>query len=331
MTTFHRPGGITRRSLLATAGASVLGAHTLSFAQQRWTPPSPIKLIVPYAPGGGTDVLARIIAMQIGSALGQPIIVENRPGANGILGANLVHGAAPDGQTLLFAAADFISVAPHVYRKVVKYEPTDFSPIALIAKMGFVLASRQDNDAKELADVIIQARAKEITYAHWGPGSTSQMAMELLRSRAPGMKALPVPYPGAAPVMNAVMAGNVQYGFIPTPLAIASQSKLKLYAIASPQRFPAIKDIPTLTEKGYAVDADTWFGVLAPPKMPQGIVDTIRAEVVKASHDPQVRARMAEMGYTGTNLEPQNFGGFIKSEYERWGSVVRDANIRVDD
>jgi tripartite-type tricarboxylate transporter receptor subunit TctC len=331
MNAASRNNGLTRRTVLAALGTGAAGLPGLSYAQGKWEPSSPIKLVVPYAAGGGTDVLARLISTQIGSALGQPLVIDNKPGVNGILGTNFVYGAPADGQTLLFAAADFISVAPHVYRKVVKFEPTSFAPVALIAKMGFVLASRADNDARDLADVIERAKAKEVTYAHWGPGSTSQMAMELLKSKVPSMKLLPVPYAGAAPVLNAVMAGDVQYGFIPTPLAIASQSKLKLYAIASPARFAGIKDVPTLAEKGYAVDADTWFGVLAPPKTPQNVVEAVQAQVVKASQDPQVRARMAEMGYTATSVAPRDFGGFIKSEYDRWGAVVRAANIRAEE
>ncbi|MBO9676647.1 MAG: tripartite tricarboxylate transporter substrate binding protein [Acidovorax sp.] len=321
----------TRRTVLAALGASAASLPGLLHAQAKWEPASPIRLVVPYAAGGGTDVLARLISAQVASALGQPLVIDNKPGVNGILGTNLVYAAPADGMTLLFAAADFISVAPHVFKKVVKFEPTRFTPVAPIAKMGFVLASRADNDAKDLAEVIERAKAKEVTYAHWGPGSTSQMAMELLKSKVPSMKLLPVPYGGAAPVMNAVMAGDVQYGFIPTPLAIASQSKLRLYAIASPTRFAGIKDVPTLAEKGYGVDADTWFGVLAPPQTPQNVIDALQAQVVKASQDPHVRTRMAEMGYTATSVAPRDFGGFIQSEYDRWGAVVRAANIRVED
>lgn len=323
-----RRAALKAMALGAAAGLSgAAGAQTAA----KWVPAGPVKMTVPYAAGGGTDVLARLVSSQVGNALGQPIVIENRPGVNGILGTNLVYGAHPDGQTLLFAAADFISIAPHVYRNAVKFDPARFAPVALIAKMGFVLASRADNSAKNLQEVIARARAKEVTYAHWGPGSTSQMAMELLRSKAPGFRALPVPYGGAAPVLNAVMAGDVEYGFVPTPLAMASQSKLKLYAIASPQRFAGIKDVPTLAEKGYAVDADTWFGVLAPPKTPAAVVEALRAQLVVAAADPRVGARMAEMGYTATHIAPEDFGAFIQSEYARWGSVVRAANIQSVD
>lgn len=324
------PVGRFGRRLFTAVALACMAPLSLA-ATPSWTPHGPVRLVVPYAPGGGTDVLARIVANQIGNALGQPLIVENRPGVNGILGANYVYSAPANGTTLLFAAADFISVSPHIYRKAVKYDPNGFKPVALIAKMGFVLASKESSDTKNVAEFVAQARAKEITYGHWGPGSMSQMGMELLRSKAEGTKALPVPYAGAAPVMAAVMAGDVEYGFIPTPLAVASKSKLKLIALGSPERFPAIGDVPTLKEQGYPVDSDTWFGVLAPPNTPQAAIEVLQAQVNKVVHDPAVRARLAEIGYTPSNIEPRDFGAFVRAENARWGAVVKAANIQVEE
>lgn len=318
------------RRLLATVALACVVPWGLA-ATPAWTPPGPVRLVVPYAPGGGTDVLARIVASHIGNALGQPLIVENRPGVNGILGANHVYGAPANGTTLLFAAADFISVSPHIYKKAVKYDPNGFTPVALVARMGFVLASKESSGTKSAAEFVAQARSKEITYGHWGPGSMSQMGMELLRSKAEGTKALPIPYAGAAPVLAAVMAGDVEYGFVPTPLAVASKSKLKLIALGSPERFPAIGDVPTLKEQGYGVDSDTWFGVLAPPNTPQAAIEVLQAHVNKVVQDPAVRARMAEIGYTPSNIEPRDFGAFVRTENSRWGAVVKAANIQVEE
>jgi len=322
--------GHARRRLLAAITLACAAPLAMA-APPAWTPTGPVRLVVPYAPGGGTDVLARIVATQIGNTLGQPLIVENRPGVNGILGANYVYAAPPNGTTLLFAAADFISVSPHIYKKAVKYDPNGFKPIALVGKMGFVLAAKESSDTKSVADFISRARAKEVTYGHWGPGSMAQMGMELLRTKVDGTKALPVPYGGAAPVMAAVMAGDVDYGFVPTPLAVASRTKLKLFALGSPERFPTIGDVPTLKELGYAVDADTWFGVLAPPNTPADVVEALQAQVNKVVQDPAVRARMAEIGYTPSTIEPREFGAFVQAENARWGTVVKAANIRVDE
>src|SRR5262249_10765382 len=151
---FH---GVSRRAVLAAIGAgaaSTLPAMALAQPTAKWSPSSRIKMVVPYPAGGGTDVLARLVSTQIGNDFGQPIVIENRPGANGIVGTNLVYGSPPDGQTLLFAAADFISIAPHVSKKTVKFEPTQFAPIALIAKMGFILVSRACHDARDLPDAV---------------------------------------------------------------------------------------------------------------------------------------------------------------------------------
>ncbi|MGJ7546625.1 Bug family tripartite tricarboxylate transporter substrate binding protein [Variovorax sp. LT1R16] len=315
---------------LAFIAAGCVAVASLAQAPA-WVPPGPIRLVVPYAPGGGTDVLARLVASQVGSALGQPLIVENRPGVNGILGANYVYGAQANGTTLLFAAADFISVSPHIYKKAVKYDPDGFKPVALVAKMGFVMASKPSNETRDVADFVAKARGKEVTYAHWGPGSMSQMGMELLRSKAEGVKALQVPYAGAAPMMSAVMSGEVEYGFVPTPLAVAGRTKLKLYALGSPERFPGLPDVPTLKELGYAIDADTWFGILAPPQTPPAVIEALQAQIDKVVKDPSARTRMTEIGYTPSNIEPREFGAFVKSENTRWGAVVRAANIKVEE
>lgn len=327
---YPRHDRLRRSGLRLLSGIFVACLAPIAMATT-WTPAGPIRLIVPYAPGGGTDVLARIVATQIGSSLGQPLIVENRPGVNGILGANYVYSAPANGTTLLFGAADFISVSPHIYKKAVKFDPNGFKPIALVAKMGFVLASRAANKTQTTNEILSQARSKELTYGHWGPGSMSQMGMELLRSKAEGTKALAVPYGGAAPMMAAIMAGDVDYGFIPTPLAIASKTKLKLYALGSPERFPAIGDTPTLKEQGYAVDSDTWFGVLAPPETPQEVIEVLQAQISKVVSDPAVRTRMASIGYTPSNIQPREFAAFVQAENARWGTVVKAANIKVDE
>ncbi|MGT2493599.1 tripartite tricarboxylate transporter substrate binding protein [Cupriavidus basilensis] len=176
-------------------------------------------------------MLARLVVAGLANSLGQPVIVENRPGANGVIGANVVYAALPDGCTLLFAAADFISVAPHIHKKVVQFQPNGFRPIAPVAKMGFVLAGRPDADTKTVQDIVAKAKTNALTYGHWGPGSMAQMGMELLKSKAHIDNMLEVPFGGAAPAMTAVMGGQVDYAFIPTPLAVANRTKLRLYAL----------------------------------------------------------------------------------------------------
>lgn len=321
----------TRVATAALAFVATLSASQPALSQPGWTPNKPIRLVVPYAPGGGTDVLARLVVSGIGNNLGQAIVVENRPGANGVIGANVVYGSPADGYTLLFAAADFISVAPHIHKKVVQFQPNGFRPVAPVAKMGFVLASRPDADTKTVQDVVAKAKKGSLSYGHWGPGSMAQMGMELLKTKAQIDNMLEVPFGGAAPVMTAVMGGQVDYAFIPTPLAVANKTKLRLYALSSPERFPSIKDVPTLTESGYAIDADTWFGILAPPNTPQAVVDAIQAQVARATSQPEFRARMADMGYTPITIDPKKFGEFVQAENQRWGTAVKAARIRVEE
>lgn len=321
----------SRVATIAIAFAAMLGNAQPGLAQTGWTATKPIRLVVPYAPGGGTDVLARLVVAGIGNNLGQPIIVENRPGANGVIGANVVYGSPGDGYTLLFAAADFISVAPHIHKKVVQFQPNGFRPVAPVAKMGFVLAGRPDADTKTVQDIVVKAKNGALSYGHWGPGSMAQMAMELLKTKAHIDNLLEVPFSGAAPVMTAVMGGQIDYAFIPTPLAVANKTKLRLYALGSPARFPSIKDIPTLAESGYAVDADTWFGILAPPNTPPAVVDAIQAQVTRVASQPEFRTRMADMGYTPITIDPKKFGEFVQAESQRWGAAVKAARIRVEE
>ncbi|MGH8784819.1 MAG: Bug family tripartite tricarboxylate transporter substrate binding protein [Cupriavidus necator] len=323
-------GGVRLVGAAATLFAAMWAANPAN-AQPGWTPTKPIRLVVPYAPGGGTDVLARLVVAGIGNGLGQPIVVENRSGANGVIGANVAYASPPDGYTLLFAAADFISVAPYIHKKVVQFQPNGFRPVAPVAKMGFVLASRPDAETRTVQDIVAKAKTGSLSYGHWGPGSMAQMGMELLKTKAHINNMLEVPFGGAAPVMTAVMGGQVDYAFIPTPLAVANKTKLRLYALGSPERFPSIKEIPTLTESGYAIDADTWFGVLAPPNTPQVVVDAIQAQVTRATSQPEFRARLADMGYTPITIDPKKFGEFVQAENQRWGAAVKAARIRIEE
>jgi len=319
---------------LACAGlAGMLAAAPAAAQEDGWKPEKPIRLIVPYAPGGGTDVLARLVFSKVGDSLGQPVVVENRPGANGIIGTNLAYESKPDGMTLLFAAADFISVAPHIYKKVVKFDPDGFAAVAPAAKMGFVLSRQKKGDFKDLSDIVAKSKAGHYTYGHWGPGSMAQMGMELLKAKAGiGNDSMQeIPYTGAAPVMNAVMGGQVDFGFVPTPLAMASGSRLDLFALGSPARFPGLPNVPTLKEEGYDIDADTWFGVLAPPGTPQAAVEAIRRQVARVIADPAVQRSLTEMGYVPATFPPEEFAAFIKAENARWGEVVRNAGIKVEE
>lgn len=318
-----------------TAHRSCLALATFFFlttgvwAQGAWVPPKPVHLVVPYPPGGGTDIAARLIANGMGNSLGQPVIVDNKSGANGIIAADFVYAAAPDATTLLFGSADVISINPFTYPKI-QFQPAGFRPVAPIAKIGVVLAGRADIDAKTLPELVAKAKTKEYTYAHWGAGSNGRIGIEIFQTKADVQKMLGVPYLGTAPALLALLSGQVDLMLVPTPLVIANRSKLVIYGVASPERYAGLKDVPTLAELGYPVDANIWFGVLAPPNTPQTAIDAIQVQMTKVVHDPSAQARMIELGLAPDLSDPRNFGGFVLSENQRWGSVIKAAGIKID-
>lgn len=317
-------------SAVALLGLACAAATPVAQAQA-WQPPAAIKVVVPYPPGGGTDVVARLMSATVGHAFGQPMVIDNRPGANGVIGANIAYGASADGLTLLFGVSDIISTTPHVNPKAVTFNADRFSAVAPVATGGYVLVARKANANADLAALVAAARPKDspYTYAHWGPGSMSQMAMEMLKLKA-GMTVLPVPYPGSAAVLQAVLSGQVDYAFVPPGLAQANAEALRMYAVSSEARIPLVKDVPTLAEKGFGIKAETWYGVVAPPATPQNVVAALNAGINKAITTPAFAARLVELGYTPMNASPDQFGAYIRTENRQWGELVKAANLKVD-
>jgi tripartite-type tricarboxylate transporter receptor subunit TctC len=300
-------------------------------AAQEWQPSTAVKIVVPYPPGGGTDVVARLMSVTVGDAFGQPIVIENRAGANGVIGANVVYGTKADGQTLLFGVSDIISTTPHVNAKAVTFNADRFSAVAPVATGGYVLVARKTSPNADLAALVASAKAKDsrFTYAHWGPGSMSQMAMEMFKLKA-GLTILPVPYPGSAAVLQAVLSGQVDYAFVPPGLAQANTDALRMYAVSSEARIPLVKDVATLAEKGYNIKAETWYGVVAPPGTPKNVVDTLNAGINKAIKTPAFAAKLVDLGYTPMVSTADQFGQYIRAENRQWGDVVRDAQLKVE-
>lgn len=299
---------------------------------QDWKPGSPVRVVVPYPPGGGTDVVARLMTTVVGDSLGQPMLIDNRPGANGVIGANTVYGAKADGVTLLFGVSDIISTTPHVNGKAVTFNPDGFSAVAPVATGGYALISRKDHKTTDLASLISAAKVKgsNFTYAHWGAGSMGQMAMELLKLKAGTPDILAVPYPGSAATLNAVLSGQVDFAFVPPGLAAANEGTVRMYAISSQNRIPLLKDLPTLKEKGYDVTAETWYGVVAPPGTPKNVVDTLNKGINKAVATPTFATRLIDLGYAPMNTDAATFNDYIKAENKLWGQVVVAAKLKVE-
>ncbi len=236
----------SRRHFVTSVLGLGLVAMTGKVSASNWVATRPINVVVPYSAGGGADILARYVASVVGDAMGKQMVVENKAGANGLVGANYAYAARGDGATLLLGAADNISIAPHIYKTAVKFDPVKFKPVAACAQMIFVLCSRKDNKANTYAEAIADLKSRECSYGHWGPGSLPQVGMEVLRMQANIPALLAVPYGGAAPVFAALMAGHIDYAFLPVPMIQGAREQLKLYASGSRERFGPIQDVPTL-------------------------------------------------------------------------------------
>lgn len=306
---------------------------SFGIAAQGTYPEKAIKIVVPYPAGGGTDVLGRAVAAAASKSLNKPIVVENRAGASGMIGADAVAKSASDGYTLLFTAADTHSVNPHVYQKISYDARKDFTPIVQVGLLPYALVVNPKLNVNNLNEFLALARKDpgKLTYASWGVGSSSQVAFEMLKSMAK-IDVLHVPFTGAAPAMTAIMSGQVDAVFVPLSLAIpnAEAGRVKIVGLGSPRRFASAKDVPTLHEQGMALNTAPWIAILGPSKMPKDAVDIIAKAVTDATKDPKVLETLAKGGLEVEVLGPEAFSKILVSEYERWGATVKAAGIKAD-
>ncbi|MDP3138529.1 MAG: tripartite tricarboxylate transporter substrate binding protein [Burkholderiaceae bacterium] len=315
----------------------VLGALALASAAA-WSqagpyPAKPIRLIVGYPAGGASDVAARIVAQKLGERMGQPVVVENRPGSAGNVGADAVAKAAPDGYTLLLGTIS-LSVNPSLYPRM-SYDPLrDLSAVSMISSTPFLLVVNPKTPYNATKDLLDAARAKpgDINYATAGNGSGSHLFTELLASTA-GIRLTHVPYKGAAPAMNDVLGNQVGVTFdnIITTLPLVKSGKLRALAVSTRQRSKVAPDIPTLHEGGVAgFDATAWFGLFAPAGTPRDVITRLNREVGEAIKDPVVNDKLLQLGAEPTGGSPESFDAFFKGEVAKWARVVRSARIQID-
>jgi tripartite-type tricarboxylate transporter receptor subunit TctC len=317
-----------RRILLTALAAGVLGGTALAAtAQEVWKPTRPITLIVPFPPGGGSDVLVRSVAPALSARLGQTVVVDNKTGAAGAIGSDFVYRAAPDGYTLLVASLDAQSMAPHVQK--VPFDATKFTLVGGMASMGYALMGRADLPAQTLPELLSLMKRQELTYASGGAGSSLHIFTELF-ARETGTKMLHVPYKGAGPGVLALLGGQVDLMMVPIAVAPQHRGKLKLYGITPGQRVESMKDVPTLSEQGVNVAGASWMGVVAPPATPSAVVNTVSAALSEIIASPELKPRLLEIGMTPISMSQPEFAKFYADEYRRWGDVVRSANIRAD-
>lgn len=296
-------------------------------------PSKPIKLIVPAAPGGGNDAVARTIAHGLGGVLGQQVLVENRGGAGGNVGTDLVAKSVPDGYTLLLAFAGPLAMSPGLTK--VPYDPlASFAHISLLAKGYQVLVVHPSLAATSVAELIALAKANpgSINYASAGNGSPLHLAAELFRSSA-GIDLVHVPYKGSAPAAAAVLAGDAQmiFGGLVSSLPHVKAGRLRALAITSPQRLPSAPDIPTTAESGFPqVDTTSWYGISAPAGTPAPVVERLSGELRKIAESRSYRELLASQGQEPASSTPAQFRAFVAAELERWTKVVRTAGIKAD-
>lgn len=316
----------------ALAGAFVTAFALSGTASRAGDYPSRnIKLIVPSPPGGGTDTQARILAPTLGKILGQTIVIENRPGASGNIGAQAVSKASPDGYTMLAMISSHV-----INRSVLKNVPYNIYKFAMISRTvtvpGVLVGNPQKLKAKNLKELLayLKANPGKVAFGSGGVGSLSQLVVELFEQET-GVKMLHVPYRGTHPALNATLAGQVQL-LVPDLTIALSQikaGKLRAYGVTSAKRAPAAPNIPTLAEQGVkGFDAVQWFGLAAPPGTPAPIVKKLHDAVVKALNDPTVKARYAKLAMTpAPSASPAAFTKFVRAEGKRWAKVVKAAHI----
>ncbi|MDA7416867.1 tripartite tricarboxylate transporter substrate binding protein [Xenophilus arseniciresistens] len=323
---------MTKKRLLATLLlAGTFAAHAQN--AERY-PERPVTLIVPTAPAGGTDTIARLFADALGKAMKQSFVVDNRPGANGILGTETAARAAPDGYRLLFTYAATMAINPSLYKKL-PYDPLkDFAPIAQIGRGGNLLMVRKDlpvNTVKEFV-AYVKARPDNLSYCSWGAGSGGHLAMESLKKQA-GLVMTHVPYKGTAPCVQDLLGSQVDAAFadISSTVEIARSGRVKVLAYGGAGRMPMLPDVPTMTEAGYPFSNYSWYGLFAPAKTPPAIVKRLNEAVNQALKDPAVVQRMRELNFTDLPVEtPEQFAATIRQDLNDWGSLVKAVGLSLD-
>jgi tripartite-type tricarboxylate transporter receptor subunit TctC len=311
------------KSARALAAGLMILLPSLAGAQN--FPDRPVRIVVGFAPGGTTDVLARITAEKLSSMWGQPVIIENRPGADGIIATQMVVAAEPNGYTILMAT-NAITITPHL--KSLPYDPIkDLEPITIVGQEFHHLMVTPLSPAKTVQEFVKLAKENpgKLNYSSAGPGSAPFLAMERFKQTA-GIDLVHIPFPGSAPAVMALASGDVQAMFASpsSTLQIALSGKVRLIGVSGPKRDPNVPDTPTLAESGYPGFAtDTWFGLMAPAKVPPAILAKIRADAVEALKAPDVRKRLEATGSTVVGNPAENFRQVIKTDTELYGEVIR--------
>jgi tripartite-type tricarboxylate transporter receptor subunit TctC len=329
---------MNRRTFTSLTAATLSTLLTLAFAQPAQSqdsagfPKKPIRIIVAGPPGIPPDVVARIIGEKLSASLGQPVLVENRPGTSGIIGLQALARSAPDGYTLGIISVPAV-VTPHLFTQTTYDIEKDFAPVSMIAWGYGILAVSAAKPLKSVADLVAAAKATpgKLTFATAGNGTPPHLAGEMFKGAA-GVDITHIPYKGTLEAVSAVVAGDVDM-MIGATGAISPQvksGKLRALATSAPKRIAGYPDLPTLAELGYKVEIRDWMGIVAPAGTPADLVARLHAEIAKATANPEVRQRLEGLGTEIATMGSDEFGAYIRGESQRWAKVVRDSGIKPD-
>jgi tripartite-type tricarboxylate transporter receptor subunit TctC len=325
----------TRRQVIA-GGAALLAGGLAPLARAQGAadtyPSGPVKIVVGFSAGGPTDLAARLVAAKLQQALGQTFLVENKPGAGSNLASGIVADAAPDGYTLLMAAAP-LAINNHLYKGLKWNVLSSFAPITQVMSAPCILAVRPDS-YKTMAELVADAKKNpgKLSYSSSGAGGSQHLAGELLQQKA-GIKLIHVPYKGASPALNDLLGGQIQMGFMTSLSSVPyfKSGKLRALAVAAPQRMPQLPDVPTMAEAGLpGVEMNSWSGLLAPAKTPPEIVAKLNREAVKALQAPDVHDKLVAQGAMVVASTPQEFATYLKNEYENYGKLIEAIHLSLD-
>jgi len=329
-----RPAGMHTRAArrrLICAGTAALALGAGAARAQAGFPNRPVRFVVPF-PGGFTDTLARLVGQKMADSLGQPVLVENRPGASGAIGAQEVLRAPADGHAMFLGHIGTHALNPHLQDKLA-YDPAELVPVTLLVQLPNLLTVTPTLAVNDVQGLVAMARARpgELSYASPGTGTSGHLAAELLKAQA-GVNLVHVPYKGTAEALQDLGSGRVQVMFdtVAQGMAQAKAGRVKALAVTSPRRHPLAPELPTMAESGFAGwDTGAWFGVMVRAGTPPEIVARLNAEAVRALNAAEVRDRLVSMGATPVGDSPTEFAAFIRAESARWGEVIRKAGIKA--
>jgi tripartite-type tricarboxylate transporter receptor subunit TctC len=298
-------------------------------------PSKPVKIVVPYAPGGPNDIVARLLAEKLTQANGQTFLVENRPGGGSNIGAEAVAKAAPDGYTLLIAATSHSINMTLFPKDNLKYDLLkDFAPVTLLMTGPLVLVTNPSVPAKNVKEFVALAKGKpgKMTFGSSGNGASTHLAGEMLNQSA-GIQTIHVPYKGSGPALTDLIGGQIDFmvDTMISAMPFIASNKIRALAVTGKTRSPVLPDVPTVAEQGYpAFEAVAWIGMLAPAKTPPEVVAKLNADVKKILESPDVKDRLAAQGFTAESQKPDVFAAYMKNEVQKWGAIVKTANVKVE-